>query len=158
MAVTKIRKISSWTLIVCTVISLVVLGLFFFGGDDAPLKEDLWTPHYTELFLYWMYTLLALAAVSALLFGLWQFISSFKDNPRGGIMGLVVLVLFFGLLFITYAIGSDTPVNVMNSEAQAYNIPFWLKITDMWLYSTYVLTGLVVLAIFAGSLKRIFNK
>jgi len=157
MAVTKIRKISSWTLVACTVVTLVVLGLFYFGGDDEPYKE-MWNPHYTDLYIYWMYILFALAAAAAVLFGIWQFISNFKDNPKGGVMGLVVLVLFFGLLFVTYAIGGDTPLPVMNSEAQEFNVPFWLKLTDMWLYSTYTLTGLVIIAIFAGSLKKIFNK
>lgn len=158
MAVTKIRKISSWTLMACTIVSLVVLGMFFFGGDDEPLKDELWTPHYTGLFLYWMYILFAISAAAAVLFGIWQFISNFKDNPKGGIMGLVVLVLFGGLLLITYAIGDTTPLNIMNTEAQAYNIPVWLKVTDMWLYSTYTLIALVIIAIFAGSIKKVLNK
>ena len=32
MAVTKIRKMSSWTLLIVSLISIVVLGMFFFGG------------------------------------------------------------------------------------------------------------------------------
>ncbi|MDD4513940.1 hypothetical protein [Massilibacteroides sp.] len=158
MAVTKIRKISSWSLLACTVITLVVLGMFFFGGSDEPYKGEYWAPTYLGMFLNWMYILFGVCAVSTLLFGIWQFSTSFKANPKGGLMGLVVIVLFFGLLFITYTMGSDTPVNVLNSEAQAYNVPFWLKLTDMWLYTTYTLVALVVLSIFSGSLKKVFNK
>jgi hypothetical protein len=62
------------------------------------------------------------------------------------------------MLFLTYTFGGTTPVNVLNSEAQVYNVPFWLKITDMWLYSTYILTGLVILAIIGGSVRRIISK
>ena len=32
MAVTKIRKMSSWTLLIVSLISIVVLGMFFGGG------------------------------------------------------------------------------------------------------------------------------
>lgn len=158
MAVTKIRKISSWSLVACTVATLVVLGLFLFGGDDEPYLGELWNPHYTGLFLYWMYILFAVATASAVLFEVGQFILNFKDNPKGGMMGLIVIVLFFGMLFITYTLGADTPLPILNEEAQKYNVPFWLKVTDMWLYSTYILTGLVILAVFAGSIKKIFNK
>ncbi|MDR0750767.1 MAG: hypothetical protein LBF62_14520 [Tannerellaceae bacterium] len=158
MAVTKIRKISSWVLILCSVITLVILGLFFFGGDNEPYKGEMWNPIYVDLLLYWQYILFGATALAAVILGAWQFVSSFKNNPKGGIMGLTVLILFFGMLFLTYTFGSATQVNVLNSEAQAYNVPFWLKITDMWLYSTYILTGLVILAIVAGSVKRIISK
>jgi len=158
MAVTKIRKISSWVLILCTVITLVVLGLFFFGGDNEPYKGEMWNPIYVDLLLYWQYILFGVTVFAAILLGIWQFASSFKNNPKGGMMGLGIIVLFFAMMFLTYTFGSSTPVNVLNSEAQAFNIPFWLKITDMWLYSTYILTGLVILAIIAGSVKRIISK
>ncbi|MDR1403131.1 MAG: hypothetical protein LBJ60_05455 [Tannerellaceae bacterium] len=158
MAVSKIRKISSWVLILCTVITLVILGLFFFGGDNEPYKGEMWNPVYVDLLLYWQYILFAISAFAGVLFAAWQFTSSFKNDPKGGLMGLGVIVLFFAMLFLTYTFGSTTPVNVLNSEAQAYNVPFWLKITDMWLYSTYILTGLVILAVIAGSVKRIITK
>ncbi|MDH6358103.1 hypothetical protein [Parabacteroides sp. PF5-9] len=159
MAVTKIRKISSWTLIACTVITLVVIGLFFLGGDNEPLKGELWNPIHVDTILYWQYILLGLTTAATLIFGIWQFAVNFKDNPKGGITGLVILGLFAALLFITYAIGDGNALpNIMNSEAQAYNIPFWLKISDMFLYSTYALIGLVILAIFAGSIKKILDK
>lgn len=158
MAVTKIRRISSWTLIACTIISLVVFGLFYLGGSDAPYKDVTWVPIYTGLLLNWTYILFALAAISAVLFGIWQFISVFKTNPKGGLMGLVVLVLFAGMLFITYSLGSPEKLPIMGEDIQKYNIPVWLKTTDMWLYSTYILIGLIVLAMIGGSIKKIMNK
>ena len=159
MAVTRIRKISSWTLITCTVITLVVLGLFFFGGDEELYKGEMWNPTYVGLFLNWMYILFGMTFAAAILLGIWQFVSSFKSDPKGGLMGIAVLVLFFGMLFLTYTFGDTTPLNVMNSEAQAYNVPFWLKMTDMWLWSTYILMALVILAIFLlGPVKKLFKK
>ena len=39
MSVTKIRKTSSWTLLAITLISLVVLGIYYFGGVVDPAAE-----------------------------------------------------------------------------------------------------------------------
>ncbi|MDR2917774.1 MAG: hypothetical protein LBV72_00205 [Tannerella sp.] len=158
MAVSKIRKISSWTLIACTVISLVVFALFFFGGVGELYKGEFKTPNYTGLVLNWMYILFIVAAVSAVLFGIWQFISVFKTNPKGGMMGLAVLVLFAGMLFVTFTIGNGEKLPIMGEDIQKYNVPFWLKTADMWLYSTYVLIVLIVLAMIGGSVKKIMNK
>lgn len=158
MAVTKIRKISSWTLLAVTLITLVVLGMFFLGGDNEPYKGEMWNPVYVDLLLYWQYILFAITVAAGIIFAILQFATNFKQDPKGGMMGLGVLVLFFGMLFITFSIGDTTKLPVMNSEAQAFNTDFWLKVTDMWLYSTYILTVLVILAIAAGSLKRIFKK
>ena len=36
MAVTKIRKISSWTLLISSIISIIVLGMFYAGGVVDP--------------------------------------------------------------------------------------------------------------------------
>ena len=36
MAVTKIRKMSSWTLLIVSIISIVVLCMFFGGGITNP--------------------------------------------------------------------------------------------------------------------------
>ena len=39
MAVTKIRKLSSWTLLIISLITIVVLGIFFGGGVEDPAAE-----------------------------------------------------------------------------------------------------------------------
>ena len=39
MAVTKIRKISSWTLLISSIISIIVLGMFYAGGVVDPAAE-----------------------------------------------------------------------------------------------------------------------
>lgn len=157
MAVTKIRKISSYTLLTCTVISLVVLGMFFLGGVEDPSAE-MKAPIYTGLLLNWMYILLGLAAASTLIFAVWQFAGSMKTNPKGALMGLGVIVLLFGMMFVCYAVGDGTAIPGLNADIQKYNIPFWLKTTDMWLYSTYIMLTLCIIAILWGSLKKVMGK
>ena len=49
MAVTKIRKMSSWTLLIVSLISIVVLGMFFGGGITNP-GEEMKEPMYIQVF------------------------------------------------------------------------------------------------------------
>jgi hypothetical protein len=157
MAVTKIRKISSWTLLICSVITIVVLAMFFLGGSVDPSAEMV-EPIYTGLLLNWMYALAAITTVSTLIFAIWQFAGLLKIKPKSALLGLGAIILFVVMLLVCYSIGDPTPLPVLSADAQKHNVDFWLKITDMWIYSIYILTALTIIAILAGSLKKIFSK
>ena len=115
MAVTKIRKFSSWTLLIISVISIAVLGIFFFGGVENPGEEQK-IPVYTNLLLDWTSILFIVSVVSMLFFGIMQFLSTFRSNTKSAITSLIVVVCFFAMLFITYSFGDDTPLIVLNAE------------------------------------------
>jgi hypothetical protein len=159
MAVTKIRKISSWVLLACTLILLVVVGLFFFGGNNEPYNGK-WNPIHVDTVLYWMYALLGVTIVLILFFVIAQFISNFKHDTKKALTGLGVLVLFAVMLFAAYSFGDGTPIASLTTKADAaaYNTPFWLKLTDMFLYSIYIMAALVILAVAVGSVKKVFGK
>ena len=157
MAVTGIRKISSWTFIAVCLLSLVTLGLFFFGGLDEPLNKQK-NPTFTNELLLWIYLLLALCSISMLLFGITQFANKFKTNTKASLMTLGVFVGFALLLIISYSIGDGTPLAGLNKEAQKFNIESWLKITDMWLYGMYILLGLSICGIAWGSIRKAMAK
>ena len=156
MAVTKIRKISSWTLWAVAAISIVVFGLFFFGGEIPDQKDK--TPIYTAELLYWGYTMLSFAIITLFGFALFQFATSLMENPKKALSSLSVIVVFGVLLGITYAIGNDTPLAGLNTDSEKYNTPMWLKVTDMWLYSMYVLAVLCILAVLSGSVMKFIKK
>lgn len=159
MAVTKIRKISSWTFLIVTVISLAIFGLFFFGGVDDPYGVDQFkNPTFTGEMLIWAYILLAICAVSMVLFGITQFSNKFKTNPKGALASLAVFVGFAILLVIAYTMGDATPLNGINADSQKFNVESWLKITDMWLYAMYIFLVLCIFAIIWGSVKTITKK
>ena len=157
MAVTKIRKMSSWTLLIVSIISLVVLGMFYAGGVVDPSVE-MKEPIYTGLLLNWTSILFFVTIISTVIFALWQFTSLLKTSPKSALASLIVVVLFAAVLFITYSMGDATPLTGLNADSQAYNIPFWLKITDMWINSTIVLMVLIIIAVAAGSVKRMLNR
>ena len=161
MAVKKIRKISSWTLWGIMLISAVILALFFLGGLDEPYGKDAFkNPTYTGELLIWAYILLAVTVLSMLMFGITQFISKFITNTKAGLASLAVFVSFGILLVIAYALGSDIPFpsNMLNQDSWKFNVEFWLKITDMWLFSIYILVILVICAMVWGSLRSIFKR
>ncbi|MDR2811242.1 MAG: hypothetical protein LBB84_11935 [Tannerellaceae bacterium] len=158
MAVTKIRKISSWVLIVCTIIMLVLIGMFFGGGENEPYNGQ-WNPKYTDALLYWMYTLFGITLVATLFFAIVQFINNFRTDPKKALVGLAIIVLFVVLFFVTYSIGDGTPMSALTKpDVEAYNTPGWLKVTDMFLYSIYIMLGFTILAIIIGSVKKFFTK
>lgn len=157
MAVTKIRKISSWTLLISSIISVIVLVMFYTGGVVDPVAE-MKEPIYTGLLLNWTYVLFALTIVSMIALALWQFAGSLKHDPKSALMGLGVVVLFAALLFVTYTMGDATPLTTLNADSEKYNTTFWLKITEMWIYSAYVLIVLIILAVVWGSIRKILNR
>jgi len=161
MAVTKIRKISSWTLWGITIISAVILALFFFGGVGEPFGKDASkNPIFTGELLIWCYVLLAVCALSMLLFGISQFINKLISNPKSGLVTLGVFAGFALLLIIAYSLGDVTPIpsHLLNSDSWKFNVDFWLKVTDMWLYGMYILLVLTVCAMIWGSLRSLFKR
>ena len=160
MAITKIRRVSNWTLYVVTFINLAMLALFFFGGVGEPVGTDLFkNPIYTGELLYWCYILLIICVVGMLLFGITQFASKFKTNPKAALVTLGIFVALGGLLVLAYVMGDGTPLTThINEESQKFNVGFWLKVTDMWLYTMYALIVLSALAMFWGSIRKILSK
>ncbi|OAV69847.1 hypothetical protein Barb6XT_00266 [Bacteroidales bacterium Barb6XT] len=158
MAVTKIRKISSWTLLLSAVISIAVFVVFAVGGDDELYKNELWNPHYTGLLLNWIYILFGITIAALVVFALMQFATQFKHDTKGALLGLGVLVLFAVMLIVTHSLGSSDLLPIINADSGKHNVPFWLKITDMWIFSIYILTALTIAAVLWSSVKRIFNK
>ena len=71
MAVTKIRKISSWTLLISSIISIIVLGMFYAGGVVDPAAE-MKEPIYTGLLINWTSVLFFVTIISTMLFAVWQ--------------------------------------------------------------------------------------
>ena len=149
MAVTRIHRTSRGVLLAVIAVTLVVLGLFFFGGqvpEGQKLVADMSQPTFTDILLYWAYALLAITIVVLLLFAIAGFFKSLKENPKKALSGLFVLVALAALLVITYVMGDGTLLNIPGYEGPDNN-PGTLKMTDMWLYSMYLMLGLTVLAI-----------
>ncbi len=152
-------KVSYYVLYVLFAIILIVLGLFFFGGDaqgDAVLMgvdPAMWQPAQTDSLLYLMYGLFGLAVLATVLAFLFQFGAALKDNPGNALKSLLGFVLLIAILVIAWAMGSGEPLVIPGYDGTD-NVPFWLKLTDMFLYTIYILLGLTILAMLFGSIKK----
>ena len=152
-------KVSYYILYAMFAVILAVLGLFYFGGDaqgDAVLASvdaEMWQPAQTDSLIFLMYGLLFLAVVATVVAFLFQFGSALKDNPGKALKSLVGVIILAAVVIVAWAMGSDQPPNLPGYDG-ADNVPFWLKITDMFLYSIYILFGATVLAIIFSSVKK----
>ena len=118
-------RASYYALYAMFAIILIVLCLFFLGGDAtgdaviAGVDPEMWQPAQTDALLYLMYALFGIAIAATILGAIFQ----------------------FGPMQIQGYSGTD-------------NVPFWLKITDMFLYSIYILLFVTVVAIIVSGIKK----
>ena len=156
MAVTGIRKTSSYTFLALVAISVIVFALFLFGGSELDMKEYK-VYAYTDVLLYWTYALGVISIVTVLFFVVKGFVAELSASPSDALKTIAGPIALIVLLLVTYAIGDTTPLK-LNQEAQGFNTPFWLKFSDMWIYSVYVLLFLTIVAAVAGAVKSALNR
>lgn len=160
MAVTKISRLSRWTLYAMSFITVVLIALFFLAGNVLPENQlpelvGLTEPVFTDALLYWVYVLLGITILALLVFSLLGFANNFRHNKKSAINSLLILVVFTVLLIVTYSIGDGTPLNIIGYEGPD-NVKGMLKLTDMWLYSIYILMALTILSMLLSPvIKRI---
>ena len=146
-------KVSYYALYAMFAIILIVLGLFYLGGDAqgadviAGVDPEMWQPANTNALLMLIYGLFGLAVAAA------QFGAALKDSPANAIKSLLGLVLLVVVLVIAWAAGDGTPMNIPGYDGTD-NVPFWLKLTDMFLYSIYILLFVTIVAIIASGIKK----
>ncbi len=149
MAVTKIHRASKTTLLVGIIISILVMALFYLGGQ-TPAQEkimaDLSQPKYTDIMLYWCYILLVVTIIVLIGFAISAFFKQLKESPKKALSGFLVLIGLAAMLIITFILGDGTPLNIAGYSGTD-NVAGTLKMTDMWLFSCYIMLVLTVLAI-----------
>lgn len=141
------EKILNIATIVMFVITVVLLGMFMFGGEIP--NQQYPTPVYTASLLNWAYILFAVAAISALIFPAVRLFTRPKEAMKSfiGLLALVVLVL------LGYAMADGTPMNIVGYSGPD-NVPSRLIFSDTILYTMYFLCIAVVLAIAATEIIR----
>lgn len=135
---------------------VVVLGLFYFGGESTeviPSAADMSNPANTDALLYLMYVLFFITVAVTVVAFIFQFGTALKDNPVGAVKSLGGIVAMIIVMIISWSMGSDEALRMPGYDG-GENIPFWLKLTDMFLYTIYFLMAATVLAIIGSSIKK----
>ena len=139
----KIQNVSGTALLVMLLLSVVVVAMFFLGGE-TPMEQrlvadtSLSEPAQTDLLIYWMYILFGVTVAVTLVAALYQLVTGFIDSPKTTLKSLLGVVLLVVIMIVSWAIGSGEPL-VMPGYEGTENVPFWLKLTDMFLYTIYIL-------------------
>nr|WP_306435246.1 hypothetical protein [Phocaeicola coprophilus] len=148
-------KVSYYVFYVCVALILVVLGMFYGVGYGETNVAGQVEPANTPALMYLMYGMFAVTVIVTLIGAIAQFGGALKDNPKGAIKSLLGLILLIVLLVVTYNIGSSEPV--VQGGGEVYSDTMWLKITDMFLYSTYVLAVIAAVGTLVN-MSGIFKK
>ena len=151
----KIEKISSIILWSSMAISIIVFCVFLwnsvFGSSEETISET------TGMLLNWMYVLFGIVVVTALFFILKHIIDVLKNRPKSALKLVLPIIAFVFILLLSYILGNGNLLNMPQYEGDG-NTYFWLKITDMWLYSIYFLLGLTILSILGGIIWSYIKK
>ncbi len=134
----KVQTTSTLMLWCCMLITIVVFISFFTGSLSE--KNDV------GLVLQWTYILLIATAFIAFIFTCRNIVNSLKTYPKSIWKLLFPPLVFILLLLSSYLFGSGKILN-MPQYTGNFNVYLWLKITDMWLYSIYVLLGITIISI-----------
>ena len=148
-------KVSYYVFYVCIALILVVLGMFFGVGYNETNAAGLVEPANTPALMYLMYGMFAVTVIATLIGAIAQFGGALKDNPKGAVKSLLGLILLVVLLIVTYNIGSSE--TVVLGDGSEYSDVTMLKVTDMFLYSTYVLFAIAAIGALVN-LSGIFKR
>ena len=147
-------KVSYYVLYALFAVIGIVLVLFYCVGFNNPNAAGLNEPQYTDALIYLKYALALITVALAVIAGVAQFVASLKDNPKGAVKTLIALALLAAVIIVSYALGSTEPVMV---NGEPFNDTFWLKTTDMFIFSMYILgAGAAVATII--NMSGIFKK
>lgn len=143
----KSDKILGLTTIAMIVVTVVLLGLFMFGGDVP--NQQYPTPVYTAPLLNWAYILCGIAIIAAMLFPIVRLFSRPKEAMKSFI-GLAIVIV---LVLIAYAMADGTPMKLIGYTGPD-NVPSMLIFSDTILYTMYFLFIAAVIAIAGTEIYR----
>lgn len=141
------KKILNIVTLAMLVITVVLLGLFAFGGEVP--NQQYPTPVYTSAFLNWAYILFGVAIVAALIFPIIRLVT----RPKEAIKTLIGLLIVIVLVVIAWALADGTPLKLVGYTGTD-NVPSMLIFTDTILYTMYFLFAGAILAILGTEIYR----
>jgi hypothetical protein len=150
MAISKITQYILWGLMA---ISLVLVGIFFFGGFvEGTEGTSTAEPVVTEVILRWAYILLIITFAIAVVFQLaFMFTNTKALKSTGIILGIAAV-----LILISYLLADDTVLNLIQYTGPD-NVPGTLKFVGTSIIFTYILGILAIVAIIYSAIANLFK-
>ena len=141
------KSILNILLILMFVITLVVLGLFMFGGELP--NQAYPTPVYTSALLNWAYILCGIAVLASIAFPIVRLFT----RPKQAVKSLIGLVGVAIVIIAAYSMADGTPMDLKGYNGPD-NVPSMLILSDTIIYTMYILFVGAVLAILGSEVYR----
>ena len=118
------------------------------------------SPQYVSIVLHVIYVLLFLAVALTMLSALRSlFIQARSEGIEGRVpqrrIALAAALLLVVSLAVTWLLGSTSPLIV---NGKTYNDAFWLRISDMLIYTSIVLMAVVAVVAVVGIIRRYLER
>ena len=155
------KNISKIALVIGLVVSLIVLILYFVGGDTTALTstgQETTAPKNIDLMLYWIYITVAIGVILLIIFAVKTILTMFQTDPKEAIKSVVTVAAFFVLMIVCYVISPEKEFSrIVNGEVETFS-ESTMKMIDMWLYSIYFLLAATVVLVVLFAVKRFISK
>ena len=152
----NLSKYTSFVLYGLLLATIVAFALFFTGGYVDANAEYL-EPNNTDLVLNLGYLTIGIGLVCTVVFAVYQFGTLLIDAPKKAFSTIAWLAGFAALMGISWSAGSGQPMVIPGYEG-VQNVYFWLKLTDMWMYSAGFLLAASIGSIVLFGLIKIIRK
>lgn len=148
----KPDKFSRYTLYLLLLICTVTAG-FYFGGAKVASEIHALVPVYTGLLIWVVVGLLSIALAAVIFFVIIRFAERYRRSPKEAVRSVLGLFILAFLMFFCWLCSNGNLLSLPGYKG-LYNTQVWIKITDMLIYSTYVLIGAAVLLIIGFFIAR----
>ncbi len=147
---TKLSKILNYVLIALFVATAAFTLLFYLGGEIEGATYS--TPVYTESFINWAIILLFAATIITIVFE----VVSLILRPQNALRTLVSIGILAVIVIISYSLADSTALVLPGYEGSD-NVPSMLIMSDMLLYSTYILVGVLLATIVYTEIAKVLR-
>jgi hypothetical protein len=142
-------KVTLWVLML---VGIVATAMFFLGGSEGSLEvagDFLDIPKFSDVFLYWIYALVALVILVTFGFVLAKLVETFKVDPKAGVRSILVVLAAVGICALCWFLGSPEKMEIIGYEGTD-NVGNMARLSDAIMYLVYILTASTVAALVWG--------
>ncbi|MEN8120167.1 MAG: hypothetical protein ABFS35_07465 [Bacteroidota bacterium] len=153
----NISKITSVLLYALMAVSVILLVIFYKATAEMPDEADFDTQMVVyggilDLFMYWAYALLIVAAVAAVAFPLVRMFT----RPKEAVKTLISVAVVAVIVFIAYSLADDTVLEIIGYDGNDNN-PGTLKFAGMILWTAYLLFFGTIASILYVEISKVFK-
>jgi hypothetical protein len=126
--------------------------MFYVGGSAGSLEvagDFLDIPKFTDMFLTWIYLLVAMVVLVTFGFVIAKFVETYKVDKKKAITSLGVIVAGVLLCVLCWVLGSPEKMEIIGYEGTD-NVGNMARMADAIMYLVYILTAATVVSLVWG--------